>query len=98
MAAATAMKPSGCDDNPKDLEDSFDFNSSVFAPVVEEDSFKGPSTTSSERMHDTTRRKQVNLQLKRRTVTVGYHHGRFNPLTLTWRFPNGFIVIQLINM
>ena len=38
-AVATAMKPSGCDDNPEDPEDSFDFNSPVFVPVVEEDSF-----------------------------------------------------------
>ena len=98
-AAATAMKPSGCNDNPEDPEDSFDFNSSVFVPVVEEDSFEGPSTTSNGRvLHDATRRKQVNLQLKRRTVTVGYHHGWFNSLTSTWQFPNGFTVIQLINM
>ena len=44
--AATAMKPSGCKDNPKDHKDRFDFNSSFFVPVVEEDSFEGPSTTS----------------------------------------------------
>ena len=65
-AAATAMKPSGCNNNPEDPEDSFDFNSSVFVPVVEEDSFEGPSTTSNGRvLHDAMRHKQVNLQLKR---------------------------------
>ena len=39
-AAATAMKPSGYDNNPEDPKDSFDFNLSVFVPVVEEDSFE----------------------------------------------------------
>ena len=63
-AAATVMKPSDCDDNPEDPEDSFDFNSSVFVPVVEEDSFEGPSTTSDGRVHNATRRTDLKSDLE----------------------------------
>lgn len=30
--------------------------------------------------------KQTQQQMKRRKLTVGYHHGRFNPLPPNWKY------------
>lgn len=43
-------------------------------------------------------RQQTSDQLKRQTLTMGYHHGRCNPLPSTWRYPKGATVIQLMNL
>ena len=43
-------------------------------------------------------RERTAKQIKRRTVTVGYHHGRFNILPSSWRYPKGGTVIQLITL
>ena len=37
-------------------------------------------------------------QLSSRTLKVGYHHGRFNPLPASWRYPKGLTIIQLMNL
>ena len=37
-------------------------------------------------------------QMKSRTLTMGYHHGKLNPLPSNWQYPNGCTVIQLINL
>ena len=36
-------------------------------------------------------------QLKKCQYTIGWHHGRMNPLPSTWRYPSGLTLIQLIN-
>ena len=41
---------------------------------------------------------QTQEQLANRTVKVGYHHGIFNPLPSSWKYPPGLTVIQLINL
>ena len=33
-----------------------------------------------------------------RKLKVGYHHGKFNPLPASWRYPPGLTLIQLINL
>jgi hypothetical protein len=37
-------------------------------------------------------------QLKGRQYTVGFHHGKLNPLPLDWHYPKGLTLIQLINL
>ena len=37
-------------------------------------------------------------QLTSRKLKVGYHHGKFNPLPASWRYPPGLTLIQLINL
>ena len=58
------------------------------------------STTSSlsAAVKDGIIRKRTKQQLAKRTLTIGWHHDRLNPLPSTWSFPRGFTVIQLINM
>ena len=36
--------------------------------------------------------------MKSRTLTMGYHHGKLNPLPSTWQYSNGCTVIQLMNL
>ena len=36
--------------------------------------------------------------MKSRTLTMGYHHGKLNPLPSTWQYPNGCTLIQLMNL
>ena len=43
-------------------------------------------------------RRRTQQQLEKRKLTIGYHHGRLNPLPSSWTFPKGFTVIQLTNM
>ena len=43
-------------------------------------------------------RERTKEQLKKRKIMVGFHHGRFNPLPASWRYPSGLTVIQLINL
>jgi hypothetical protein len=45
-----------------------------------------------------TIRKKTQEQLKRRTITVGIHHGKFNPLPCSWKYPEKMNVIQLITL
>ena len=42
-------------------------------------------------------RKKTSKQMKSRTLTMGYHHGKLNPLPSTCQYPNGCNVIQLMN-
>jgi len=42
--------------------------------------------------------KRTSQQLKARKFTIGYHHGKLNPLPSTWRYPKGITLIQLINL
>ena len=37
-------------------------------------------------------------QLSSRNLKVGFHHGKFNPLPASWRYPPGLTLIQLINL
>ena len=37
-------------------------------------------------------------QMKGCTLTMGYHHGKLNPLPSTWQYPNGCTMIQLMNL
>ena len=41
-------------------------------------------------------RQKTRKQMKSCTLTMGYHHGKLNPLPSTWLYPNGFTVIQLM--
>ena len=43
-------------------------------------------------------RQKNSKQMKSRTLTMGYHYGKLNPLTSTWKYPNGCTVIQLMNL
>ena len=54
---------------------------------------------------DTSRRTRARFvqqrtqeQLAKRKIKVGYHHGHFNPLPASWRFPKGLTVIQLVHL
>ena len=42
-------------------------------------------------------RERTKKQLKTRQYTVGFHHGKLNPLPSNWRYPKGLTLIQLIN-
>ena len=37
-------------------------------------------------------------QMKSRNLTMGYHHVKLNPLPSTWKYPNVFTVIHLMNL
>ena len=41
---------------------------------------------------------KTSKQMKSCTLTMGYHHGKLNSLPSTWKYPNGFNVIQLMNL
>jgi hypothetical protein len=43
-------------------------------------------------------RERTKKQLKTRQYTVGFHHGKLNPLPSNWRYPKGLTLIQLINL
>ena len=43
-------------------------------------------------------RDRMTQQLKKQKLTVGLHQGKLNPLPITWEFPKGFTVINLMNM
>ena len=43
-------------------------------------------------------RQKTSKQMKSFTLTMGYHHGKLNPLPSTWKYPNGCTVIQLMNL
>ena len=36
--------------------------------------------------------------MKSRTLTMGCHHGKLNPLISNWQYPNSCTVIQLTNL
>ena len=38
-------------------------------------------------------RQKTSKQIKSRTLTMGYHHSKLNPLLSTWQYPNGCTVI-----
>ena len=43
-------------------------------------------------------RQKNSKQIKSRTLTMGYHHGKLNSFPSTWQYPNGCTVIQLMNL
>ena len=43
-------------------------------------------------------RQKNSKQMKSCTLTMGYHHGKLNPLPSTWQYLNGCTVIQLMNL
>ena len=43
-------------------------------------------------------RQKTSKQMKSRTLTMGYHHGKLNPLTSKWQYTNNCTVIQLMNL
>ena len=43
-------------------------------------------------------RQKTSKQMKSHTFTMGYHHGKLDPLPSTWKYPNGCNVIQLLNL
>ena len=43
-------------------------------------------------------RQKTSKQMKSRTLTMGYHHGKLNPFPSTWKYPNGCNVIQLMKL
>jgi len=47
---------------------------------------------------DQLTRERTRKQLKERKITIGWHHGRMNPLPADWQYPNGVTLIQLINL
>ena len=47
---------------------------------------------------DRNLRQKNSKQMKSLTFNIGYHYGKLNTLTSTWKYPNGFTVIQLMNL
>ena len=43
-------------------------------------------------------RERTKEQLANRKIKVGFHHGQFNPLPASWKFPKGLTVIQLAGL
>ena len=43
-------------------------------------------------------RQKTSKQMKSCTSTMGYRHGKLNPLPSTWKYPNGCTMIQLMNL
>ena len=43
-------------------------------------------------------RQKTSKQMKSCTWIMGYHHVKLNPLPSTWQYPNGYTVIQLMNL
>ena len=43
-------------------------------------------------------RQKTRKQMKSRTLTLGYNHGKLNPLPSNWQYPNGCTVIQLMSL
>ena len=43
-------------------------------------------------------RQKTSKQMKSRTLNMGYHHVKLNPLPSTWQYPNFCTVIQLMNL
>ena len=41
-------------------------------------------------------RQKTSKQMKSRTLTMGYHHGKLYPLPSTWQYLNGCTVIKII--
>ena len=37
-------------------------------------------------------------KLKKQKLTVGFHHGKLNPLPSTWEFPKGITMINMMDM
>ena len=53
---------------------------------------------STSRAHNKLIRDATQRQLKRRRFTIGFHHGKLNPLPSTWVFPKGLSIINMMNM
>ena len=64
------------------------------AAFVERITFEEGTT---EAMKERRIRKETQKQMKRRKLTVGYHHGKLNPLPPNWKYPKVNLV-QLIHM
>ena len=43
-------------------------------------------------------RQKTSKHMKSRTLNMGYHHGKLNPLPSTWKYPNFCTVIQLMKL
>ena len=43
-------------------------------------------------------REKTATQIKKRKLTVGWHHGKLNPLPSTWEFPKNTTLINMMNM
>ena len=43
-------------------------------------------------------RDRTTQQSNKQKLTVGFHHGKLNPLPSTWEFPKGLTMINLMNM
>jgi hypothetical protein len=79
------------------IEDLIKYNT---VHVEEEDetveiTFEEQGTT--EAMKEKIIRRQTQQQMKHRKLTVGYHHGRLNPLPQNWKYPK-INLVQLIHM
>ena len=49
-------------------------------------------------VRDRILRQKTSKQMKSRTLTMGYNHGKLNPFTSTWQYLNVCTVIQLMNL
>ena len=58
---------------------------------------ENPNILSTE-ARDRIVRQKTSKQMKSRTLIMGYHHFKLNPLPSTWQYPNGCTVIQLMNL
>ena len=47
---------------------------------------------------DSIVRQKNSKEMKIFTLTMGYHHGKLNPLHSTWQYPNVCTAIQLMNL
>ena len=73
-------------------------NEAGFVSDEEEDVVLEVDRPLTKKRRDAIIRERTAKQIKRRKVTVGYHHGRFNVLPSSWRYPKGGTVIQLITL
>ena len=67
-----------------DIEDEED--TEIVIPILSE-------STADQLAQERTKKK-----LMERKFTIGFHHGKLNPLPSTWRYPKGITLIHLINL
>ena len=71
--------------------------------TLEEDNTDTTTTNNAARRQSTTVedaivRKRTNEQMKRRTITMGNHHGGLNPLPSSWVYPKALPIIHLMTL
>lgn len=76
--------------NVDDTGGGFDINNEDVEDIV--------LSLASDGAIDQLTRERTRKQLKERKITIGWHHGRMNPLPADWQYPNGVTLIQLINL